>query len=349
MLSRVADSIFWVNRYIERAENVARFVDVNFHLILDGAMGKREHWQPLVDVTGDHDAFKKRYAKATRDNVIQFLTFDTENPNSIVSCVRAARENARTVRDTITSDMWEQINTFYLMMQDASARQRAAETPYDFFSQVKQAAHMFVGITDATMAHGEGWHFGCMGRNLERCDKITRILDVNYYLLKNITVDDRASQENLQWAAVLKSASALEMYRKKVRKITAEGVVDFLLLDRAFPRAALHCLNTVDQSLHAITGQARYSFSCPAERKLGQLCAELAFADIHDIIKSGLHVYIDNLQDKVNVIGQAVSETFFSMKMPGAPIIETPPTVSPTQSQSQSQTAKVAEAAAPKA
>jgi uncharacterized alpha-E superfamily protein len=333
MLSRVADSIFWVSRYIERAENVARFIDVNFHLILDGAMGKREHWQPLVDITGDHAPFKQRYGKATRDSVIQFLTFDAENPNSIISCVRAARENARTIRDTITSDMWEQVNTFYLMMQDAGSRQRAAETPYDFFSQVKQASHLFVGISDATMARGEGWHFGCIGRYLERCDKMTRILDVNYYLLKNITADDRASQENLQWAAVLKSASALEMYRKKIRQISAERVVEFLMLDREFPRAALHSLNAVDQSLHAITGQARYSYSCPAERQLGQLCAELAFADIHEIFKSGLHGYLDNLQDKLNVIGGSVSETFFSMKTAAPALAESH--VTPASSQSQ--------------
>lgn len=316
MLSRVADSLFWINRYIERAESVSRFIDVNFHLILDGAMGKREHWQPLVDITGDHEDFKKRYGKATRDTVIHFLTFDTENPNSILSCVRGARENGRTVRDSTTSDMWEQLNTFYLMMQDPTAPQRAAESPYDFFSQVKMASHLFVGISESTLSQGEGYHFARMGRYLERCDKISRILDVNYYLLKNLPADDRTAHENLQWAAVLKSASALEMYRRRHRSISPDKVVEFLLFEREFPRSALHSLNHVDYALHAVTGAGRFSHSCPAERKLGKLCSELAYADVQQILEDDLHTYIDDFQDKINGIGAAISETFFSLKTP---------------------------------
>ena len=160
MLSRVADSVYWMNRYIERAENVARFIDVNLHLMLDLAVGTTEQWQPLVDTTGDRQTFAERYGEARRSDVVDFLTSDRENPNSIVSCLRQARDNARSVRDIISSEMWEQINTFYFMVRDAAARKQIMDAPHAFFSEVRNACLLFAGITDMTMSHGEGWHFG---------------------------------------------------------------------------------------------------------------------------------------------------------------------------------------------
>src|SRR5437016_5785305 len=136
MLSRVADAMFWMSRYIERAENVARFVDVNWHLILDSSTKEEEQWMALVNTTGDSEDFIKHMGKATRENVIKYLAFDKSNSNSIFSCVRAARENARAIRETISSEMWEQINTFYLMMNDSASGDKALESPYDFFSKV---------------------------------------------------------------------------------------------------------------------------------------------------------------------------------------------------------------------
>src|SRR5262249_30588231 len=168
MLSRVADSIYWMHRYIERAENVARFIDVNLRLLLDLPPGTTEQWQPLVDTTGDHALFRERYGQATQEHVIRFLTFDTSNPNSIYSCLRMARENARSVREVISSEMWEQLNRFYLMVRNAAATAGGKQTPHELFTEVKMASHLFVGITDATMSHGEGWHFGRLGRLIER-------------------------------------------------------------------------------------------------------------------------------------------------------------------------------------
>jgi uncharacterized alpha-E superfamily protein len=316
MLSRVADSMFWMSRYIERAENVARFVDVNWHLILDSSTKEEEQWMALVNTTGDRDAFAKRLGKATRQSVIQFLTFDTENINSIFSCVRAARENARSIRDTISSEMWEQINTFYLMLIDSRSGDRALESPYDFFSQVRNASHLFVGVTDTTMSHNEGWNFCRLGRYLERTDKTSRIVDVKYYVPAAKNGNASHSLEAIQWAAVLKSASAMEMYRKRHRHVLPDRVVEFLLLDREFPRAALSCLLTADQALHAITGTAQGMHESPAERRLGMLCSELLYADVHEILSSGLHDYVDHLQTKLNGIGESINETFFSLKHP---------------------------------
>src|SRR5213076_2952467 len=183
MLSRVAESIYWMSRYIERADNVARFVDVTLNLILDMPVGSVQQWQPLVDTTGDAAAFAKRYGTATQQRVIQFLTFDQDNPSSILSCLRAARENARSVREIISSDMWEQVNNFYLRVIAAAGDGRSLREPHQFFASVKLSSHSFAGVTDATMTHNEAWHFCGLGRQLERADKTSRILDVKYFLL----------------------------------------------------------------------------------------------------------------------------------------------------------------------
>src|SRR5262245_3050615 len=147
MLSRVADALYWMNRYIERAENVARFIDVNLNLMLDLPDGSEEQWEPLVITSGDSEGFTERFGPATREKVLQFLTFDNANPNSILSCLRSARENARSIRENISSEMWEQVNKFYLMVNSASHRGLSMDSPHDFYSEVKSASHLFEGIT----------------------------------------------------------------------------------------------------------------------------------------------------------------------------------------------------------
>ena len=154
MLSRVADSIYWLNRYIERAENIARFVDVNLNLMLDLPSGITQQWEPLIVTTGDLEIFKQRYGEATPDQVIQFLTFDPDYSNSILSCLRMARENARSIREIISSEMWEQVNGFFLMVKEASGYHPQTTLP-SFFTQVKLASHRFAGVMDATMTHNE--------------------------------------------------------------------------------------------------------------------------------------------------------------------------------------------------
>ena len=177
LLSRVADSLYWMGRYMERAESVARFIGVNLNLQLDLPLDPAQQWQPLIDTSGDTEDFKERYGAATQDSVIAFLAYETENPNSIYSCLTSARENARSVRETISSEMWEQVNSMYLQLQS----QRAMPDPgwlTEVFHGIRLGAHMFQGITDATMTHNEAWHFVRLGRKLERADKTSRILDV---------------------------------------------------------------------------------------------------------------------------------------------------------------------------
>lgn len=314
MLSRVANSIYWMNRYIERAENVARFIDVNIHLMLDLPSGTDEQWEPLVYTAGDQDLFNKHYDEPSRHNVIRFLMFDEANPNSIISSVKAARENARTVREIISSEMWQQVNVFNMMVHAVASNPRVLDEPQDLFFRIKQASHLFEGIMDGTMSHNEAWHFGRMGRLLERADKTSRIVDVKYFLLLPAISDVGTPFDNIQWSALLKSASALEMYRKRFGLIAPARVVEFLILDREFPRSLHSCLIRAQSSLRAVTGSQDGTFQNSAEQYLGRLVSELNYARIEEIVQEGLHEFIDRFQRHLNRVDDSVFETFFAMR-----------------------------------
>lgn len=311
MLSRVANSIYWLNRYIERAENVSRFIDANYHMTLDIPDSASDQWQPLINTTGDHELFEKLYGQANRENAIEFLVFDRNNPNSIFSCVRSARENARSVREYISSEMWEQINTFYLMINDA-AREVSMDLPHQFFFDIMNASHAFIGITDSTMDHGEGWHFGRMGRMLERADKTSRILDVKYFILLPSVDYIGSSYDNILWGALLRSASAFEMYRKRHGRIDPRKIVEFLLLDINFPRAVHYCIINATISMNNITGSPRGHFVNSAEQSMGRLLSEFNFASMDEIFAQGLHEYLDQTQTRINKVGAAIQSSFFS-------------------------------------
>ena len=272
----MADSVYWMARYIERAENVARFIDVNHNLMLDLPRGFADQWQPIVDTTGDRAAFLERYGAATQDNVVRFLAFDPENPNSIYSCVLAARENARSVRETISSEMWEQINSLYLLITAESRKTAHRRCPISA-TRCAWPATCFRASPHVTMSHNEAWHFIRLGATLERADKTTRILDVKYFILLPSVSDVGTPYDDIQWAAVLKSVSGFEMYRKRYGRIAPERIVEFLLLDAEFPRAVRYCIGLADQSLHAITGTAAARFSCACEQRMGLLALRTGF------------------------------------------------------------------------
>jgi len=314
MLSRVAESIYWMSRYVERAENVARFISVNLHLSLDLPGEADQQWLPLVVTTGDEQTFADRYDAGTKSEVIQFLTFDRSNSNSILSCLDSARANALSARDIISLEMWEHINRFYLMLKDSAGVQAALDNPYDFYEQIRVSGQQFMGVTDATMTHGEAWHFCRLGRSIERADKTSRILDVKYFILLPTLHDVGTPYDDIQWSALLRSASAFEMYRQRHGRILPARVVDFLVLDREFPRAVLYCLTKANESLHAISGSALGSFSNDPEQLLGQLRAELAYARAEEIIAHGLHEFVDGLQRRLNLVGDAIYESFFAMR-----------------------------------
>jgi len=253
---------------------------------------------------------------ASAQSVLQFLTFDRENPNSIISCLRAARENARSVREIISSEMWLQLNTFYLMVNSAASSGKGFESTNIFFHEVKLASHLFTGITDATMTHGEAWHFCRLGRKLERADKTSRILDVKYFILLRSVADVGTIYDDVQWVAVLRSASAFEMYRKRHGRISPMAIVEFLLLDGEFPRAVRFCLNSARDSLHAISGTPVGVHRKHAEKLLGQICSDLANANVDHIVTAGLHEYLDALQTNVNRASTGIYERFFATRVP---------------------------------
>ena len=310
MLSRVADSVYWLNRYLERAENVARFIDVNYNLTLGDHRSLGTQWSPLVSTTGDQVDFDERYKGPTRENVLQFLLFDQDNPNSIISCVGAARENARAIREVLPTVVWEQLNQFHLMVR--SSGNAALEQPHEFCHRVRLAGHMIVGAADATMSRGEAWHFSRLGRLIERADKTSRIVDVQYYILLPTTGDIGSALDVVRWSALLNSASALAMYRRQHGKIVPDKVADFLVLDRHFPRAMHFCVMKAFESLREITGSSAGTFRNRSEQQMGLLCSTMDYASVSDIIDTGLHEFIDDFQSRLNRVGAAILSDFFT-------------------------------------
>ena len=313
MLCRVANSLFWMSCYLERAENVARFINVNLSMLLDLSLESQmgNPWEPLVSVTGDDAVFKERYKVANAENVIQFHTFDVEYPNSILSCLTAARENARSIREVISSEMWEQINKLYLMVRWAAKNQTGLEDAPHFFKQIKMDCHLISGITNATMSQGEAWDFLQLGQYLERADKTSRILDVKYFLLLPRVDLVGSSLDKIQWAALLKSTSGLEAYRKRFRQVSPKNVAEFLILDLQFPRSILHCLDQAYRSLFSLvlsSGGPRHNLP---ERRLGKLRAKLTYATVDDVIDFGMHEYLDDLQQELNRVVDALHDVYF--------------------------------------
>ena len=314
MLSRVANSIYWMCRYIERAENVARFISVNLNLLLDMPSERGKHWDPLVLITGDQELFEEHYQEYSQETVIAFLTFDNNYPNSILSCLAAARENGRSIREIISSEMWEHLNTFYLEMKNPQFHAMALKDPHQFYKIIQMRSHLFTGLMDSTMSHGEAWNFARIGMMMERADKTSRILDVKYFMLLPNADLVNTPIDNIQWTAVLKSASAFEMYRKEHHLITPRMVASFLIFDEQFPRSIRHCITKAQICLHRISGSPNGSNNNGAEKLLGRLKADLEYTDIEEVIKQGMHEYLDDLQTRLNQVGMAIGTAFFNIK-----------------------------------
>lgn len=308
LLSRVADSLYWMARYMERAESVARLLEVNLRLQLDLPL-EGNQWQSLVETCGDAEVFRKRYGKATEESVISFLALDREYPNSISSCLFYARENARSVRETISSEMWEHVNGIYLEVQRQYAESSGGISP-EVFRQLRLAGHMFQGITDATMSHNEAWHFVRLGRQLERTDKTSRLLDVKYFMLLPCATRVGTPYDDLLWAALLRSASAMEMYRQKQGKIGPREVVEFLVLDPDFPRSIRHSIARAVDSLEVV----REDMPCESCRLLSELRQELDEMNVDYMIAGGLHEFLDGLQARLNAVGIGLQKDFFALR-----------------------------------
>jgi uncharacterized alpha-E superfamily protein len=315
MLSRVAASCYWLSRYIERAETNARLLDVNMQLMLDfedqDPTVVRRHWEPILATLEDQELFGKLYDRVEGDTVMEFMTFEKQNPNSIVSCIALARENARTVREQISSEMWEQLNKLYLYLRTAQARQDYKNSAYDFFRSVVDGSHLLEGITDATMTHGEGWLFIQAGKYLERADSTSRVLDVKYHILLPSGEMVGGSVDLTQWMAVLRSCSAMEAYLKiHVGHVTAWQVAEFLILSPSFPRSIRFCVDHLDRVLHRISGSGVAGFVNEVERLSGTLRAGIDYATLDQIFENGLHEYLDQTQLRLIEMSEALEQTY---------------------------------------
>lgn len=309
MLSRVASSIYWMARYIERAENLARFIDVTLNIVLDhNRIG--EQWQPLVKATGDEEVFQEKYGDYSSENVRRFLTFDDSYASSIVSSIGFARENARTVREVISSEAWEVLNEYYLMLRAASP-QDFGNANSDLYAEIKKQSHLFSGVFDSTMSRDKGWYFANMGRFLERADKTSRILDVKYFTLLPKASSIGTTVDDLLWAAVLRSVSGFEMFRKKRHTLTIENIIDFLVLDTSFPRSIHYCLRTAAGSLSKLSGYDPPEQNTP-QLHINGILDRLAMSSNQTIIDRGMHEFIDSLQVDLNSLGSALYRRYFA-------------------------------------
>jgi uncharacterized alpha-E superfamily protein len=317
MLSRVANTLYWMVRYVERADNLARLIDVNQQLLLDceslDSERLRGFWKPIILATGDEDIFEGLYDDAGSDEVIRFLTDSPRNPNSIASCIALARENARTVRDQLSDELWEELNALYLFTRSETAVRQMRDDPPRYYEKVRRSALTFLGIAASTTSRDVAWEFMDLGRYLERADKTTRFLDITSYLSQDEEGAETGEPGVLHWTAILRSCGAMGAFRGRKEEISARSVVDFLIFSGDFPRSVRYCMERVDSSLHRISCAPKGTFSNAAEREAGRLLADLTFGSPADALDRGLHGFLDGLQERFNLIGEEIFETYVLM------------------------------------
>jgi len=310
MLSRVADSLYWINRYVERAENISRFVEVSEAMALDCPPGSAEPWLPLIDASGDRELFDRLYPEGRPEQVVDFLVRSEGNPNSVVNCMAIARENARQIRDVITTEMWEQLNDIYWTLLDNEGFWK--QPPQEHLRDIRRACQLFYGITDATLSRDLSWQFSRLGRVLERAEKTTRILDVKYFLLLPSPDEVGGVLDELQWISLLRSAGAYQMFRQsRQQAIEPKAVASFLLLDPIFPRSVRYCLERINDTLKIVRGQAVPGAPDDLECLSGLTLARWSYTRIDALIAGGLHESIDALQSDLNRLHDLIEQRYF--------------------------------------
>ncbi len=311
LLSRVADNIYWMSRYIERASNIARFLEVSYLLNLDQPESAEEQWAPLIEITGDIKLFKARYGEASRENVMHFLMFNPEYPNSIACCLGTARNIAKGMRETVSNDMFREINALGKLVPAATREKANFHTKvFELCREVKRDAMLIEAMASETIERGQGYHFWRVGRYLERADKTSRLLHVKYFHLLPDLSEVGTPLDDLQWAALLESLDVRETYTRTKGLISPEKVIEMIVLDRGFPRAILFCLEAALESLYRIT---RDEPSRPHEI-LEKLCTDLKEMTAAEIIDNGMNEFIDELQIEINNVNNAIYEQFISPK-----------------------------------
>jgi len=310
MLSRVADSLYWMARYLERAEHTARLLDVHLNLMLDDAHLEAAHhrWNRLLrglqqqPVLPDVDI----------EQMMRDLTFDTSNPASIEACIASARENARQVREQISSEMWTQLNQLHLFVKEANVDEVWDTQPHLFFRDVRNGAHLFQGITGSTMVRSEGWHFIQMGRYIERVLSVTLLLDIHYraFALSDDKYYRISVEEYFQWLGLLRFFTAFEAYTKVYNAdLRADRIIEFLLLNDQFPHSVRFCVDMMYNAANNIADVTTLHRNSRLHRSIGRLRSALSFDEVTDVLPE-LHQYLDRVRQQCLQIHDSIYETY---------------------------------------
>lgn len=315
MLSRTADHLFWMSRYTERAENTARMLSVNYDtsMLPQRSEAARKGWLGVLSISELIPAYEARYGEVTREGVLRFMVSDDSNPSSISSCLKAARENARAVRGTLTSEVWETQNQTWLELTRQLREGWLERDPVQFFEWVKYRSHLSRGVSLGTMLQDEAFHFVRLGTFLERADNTARLLDVKFHALERDyhgTDVNRAGMQQFDfyhWSALLRSVSAFEVYRKVYRDvITPERVAELLILRQDMPRSLHASLREVQYNLRKVA----HAQSGESIRSAGLLLSQLQYGRISEILETGLHAYLTQFLDRVNALGSQICRDF---------------------------------------
>ena len=313
MLSRTADHLFWMSRYTERAENTARMLNVGYEtaLLPQSTAKAQEGWMGLLSISELIPAYTARHGAVTRDGVLDFMVRDGNNPSSILSCLRGARENARAVRGALTTEVWETQNQTWLELHRQLEGGAFERDPGQFFEWVKYRSHLSRGVTLGTMLQEEAFHFLRLGTFLERADNTARLLDVKFHAVQSdfhgVITGREPEADFYHWSAILRSVSAFEVYRKVYRDvITPERVADLLILRRDMPRSLHASLREVVDNLALVSN----GHSAETERRAGRLLADLQYGRIDEILATGLHAFLTQFLDRVNDLGAGIGRDF---------------------------------------
>ena len=306
MLSRVAERAYWLARYLERTEDTARLILVRHNVILDLPKKVQPEWELLLAVLSSRDDFAELGVTASERTILSYVFSDRDNPSSIISSLTSARENMRTSREVLPAECWEQVNSLYLSVARRATKGLPRASRYSVLNSIVLSCQQIAGMLSGTISQDEAYHFIKLGRCLERADMTTRIIDVASAKLSN-TGDDLDLYQNVMWVSVLQSLSAYQMYRLKIRHNVRPGdVQEFLLRDKLFPRAVMHCLAQLEDSVNYLPdGEAALKTVRSVKRKLSRTrCNELSGAE--------LHMFLDDVQKGLQRVHQSIQDTWFA-------------------------------------
>jgi uncharacterized alpha-E superfamily protein len=313
LLARYAECIFWLARYMERAENLARIIDVHETFARD--MSGATNWRAIVQLYADEEDFFKHHETATAEAVVHYYVLDAQNTNSLVSIIRMARENARTLRPWISTEMWTQINVFSNRLAELTPREVATPHLSPLCAWIKEACQTHTGITEGTFYRDQGWYFYQLGKYIERADQSTRLLDIKYHTLLPSPRDIGSPLDISQWSTVLRCAAGYHAFRRVYpRGMTPTTVAGFMLFNEGFPRSAVQCSRQIEGLLNRLKSRYDLRQGSAAMEKIDELLSTLMTRPIDEVIREGLHEYLDGIQQRLNEITAGIGRAFFAQE-----------------------------------